>query len=160
MSVNIDHPRSDFTCTTERHLKEVLGGYSITLRRQHEINGFAGGIHRSIQIGPDAAHANVGLIDSPRTVGLADLTPNPAIQLRRITEDPSADRRVVNGQTSFDHQLFDISKCQTITQVPTDTQHNHLTVEMPSPEKTKSRPHHCQFNLSDRFWPVCDRSRI
>ena len=48
MSVNIDHPRLDFIGTTERHLKEVLGGYSITLRRQQDINGFAAGIHRSI----------------------------------------------------------------------------------------------------------------
>ena len=64
------------------------------------------------------------------------------VQFRRISLDPAPDRELVDGHISLNHKLLEVSKAETIPQIPTDTHENDLSLEMTSLELRWPVPSH------------------
>src|SRR5665213_2912796 len=95
------------------------------LGREHTL------IYRSIEVGPLAAHLNIGLIDSPgATSGPAKTIP-AFDELRCIPLHPTQDGGMRKVQSALRHHLDQIAEAELVAQVPAHAQDDHLAVEMP-----------------------------
>jgi hypothetical protein len=56
--------------------------------------------------------------------------PTTLFQFRGVALDPTVDRGMIDMQTTFQHDFFEISITQCIPQIPPDTQQNNLSLEM------------------------------
>jgi hypothetical protein len=79
----------------------------------------------------------IGFIDSVRVVGRLQVGAASLIQFWSIFMDPPVDCGVIDLQSPLQHDLFQISIAQGITQIPTNTQHDDFALEMAPPEKWK-----------------------
>jgi hypothetical protein len=67
-------------------------------------------IYRSIQIGPDAADLDIGLIDPPGLAGLAGKVVPATLKFRHEALHPAQDRRVGEGKAAFGHHLHQVTE--------------------------------------------------
>jgi hypothetical protein len=67
-------------------------------------------IDRSIQITPATLPLHIRLVNTPRPVGRFEMTPQALLEFRPISLHPPPYRRVVNFQTAFFEQLFDVAQ--------------------------------------------------
>src|SRR5207249_5800305 len=142
MPVHVDHSRSDWSATPQGQLQEVFCRNRISLRREHKVDGFAGGIHGAVQIRPFASDANIGFIDTPGPIGMPDLPANPLVQFWSIPQHPAADGGMINAQPPLGHQLFEVPQREAISQVPPDTKNDQVVLEMtPSEQGRPNVPH-------------------
>jgi hypothetical protein len=49
----------------------------------------------------------------------------PFQQLGRVTDNPSVNGRVVNGDAAFGHHLLEITQAEIVGQIPADAEHDH-----------------------------------
>src|SRR3954453_8220479 len=73
----------------QRLAEEALGGRSIPLGREQEVDRLAPAVHRPIQVGPVALHLDIRFIYPPRAVAPVQVRPDPLLQLRGISLDPT-----------------------------------------------------------------------
>ena len=64
------------------------------------------------------------------------------VQFWGIPQHSTRDRKMINAQTTLGHQFLRIARREAISQVPTHTQDDDLSVEMASSEQNRSRPLH------------------
>src|SRR5438309_5708548 len=107
--IRVDDARLRMRQIAQSLAKQPLGSIGIAERRQQEINRGSGRVDRSIQVTPAALHPNVGLVDTPGFVGRLEMAAQPLFQFRTVPLHPSPYRGVVDAQTAFGEQLFDIS---------------------------------------------------
>src|SRR5215467_9521289 len=69
IAVHIDDTGPPVARSTQQFLKEALGRIRVTVSRKQEINSSPAAIDGTVQVGPFASHANVGLIHPPGAVG-------------------------------------------------------------------------------------------
>jgi hypothetical protein len=67
MAVHIDHPWS-LPSPMQRQLQEVLGGSQISVGRQHEVDGVAGGVDRAVQVYPVSSDPDIGFVHPPGSI--------------------------------------------------------------------------------------------
>jgi hypothetical protein len=127
--------------------EECLGRRYIPLRTETEIHGIAVPVHGTVQINPSSAHLQIRLVYTPGSADFA-CTASPALfELRQIPLDPTHDGRMRKFQFAFCHHLDKIAQAELIAKVPSDTQEDHLSVEM-TPRKQSlhtlqfAHPHH------------------
>ena len=79
----------------QRLAEQAFGRSGITQARQHEVDRGAGGIDGSVEVAPTALDTNVGLIDTPGSVGWLEMTAQPRLQFGTVALNPAPDCRVV-----------------------------------------------------------------
>ena len=94
-----------------QHLAEQAFGRSgIAQPREYEVDRGAGGIDGSVEVAPATLDTNVGLIDTPGSVGGLEMTAQPLLQFGTVALDPAPDGRVVCLQAALAERLFDIAE--------------------------------------------------
>ena len=78
-------------------LKEPLGGGCIPPGGEQKIDAGAGGVHRTVQIGPFAFDADVRFVDTPALVRRFEVWPKTSVDLGRVALNPSPDGYVIDG---------------------------------------------------------------
>jgi hypothetical protein len=148
--------------------EERLGRRYIPLLTETEIHGIAVPVHGTVQINPSSAHLQIRLVYTP---GSADFTciASPALfELRHIPLDPTHDGRMRKFQFAFCHHLDKIAQAELIAKVPSDTQEDHLSVEMtprktvPSHTSVCSSPSrfHFSHHSTRTLFAICTRARV
>jgi hypothetical protein len=82
--------------TADRLGKEAHGCSLVPLLRQKKIDGLARLIHRTIQIAPLPADADVGLVQPPAEPDRTLAEVERLFELRCVLQDPAVDGRVVD----------------------------------------------------------------
>ena len=79
----------------------------------------------------------IGLVASPGSVNGSSVAAPAPFERRNISLHPAQNRRVSHDNSAFGHHLDKISGAQFETQVPPDTKHDDVLIEMSSFEKIK-----------------------
>jgi len=90
-------------------LEEPPGHSRIPALRQHEIKGFAATIDSSVQICPLAFKLDVRLIHAPGSFSWSLHGLGICCDLRRVSDDPSAQRRVIHRDAPVGHDFFQVT---------------------------------------------------
>ena len=125
MGIHVNHTGAH-TRSIKRHPQKLLGCHQIPSGRDHEIDGVAARIDRSIQIGPVAPNPNRCLVDSPGAARTTQVSTNSFVQFRGIARDPARDSGMIHAESPLRHQLLYITVAQGIAQIPADTQRGSL----------------------------------
>jgi len=70
MAIDVDHPRRP-SAAAECQPQEKLRRDQVPFGRQHELDRLAGRIDATVQVGPIVGDLDVGLIDPPGSIGMA-----------------------------------------------------------------------------------------
>src|SRR5450631_2287854 len=112
-------------------LEEGLGRRYIAGAAEPEVDRLSALVYRSIEVGPVAAHLDIGLIDSPgATSGPAKAIP-AFDELRCIPLHPTQDGGMRKVQSALRHHLDQIAEAELVAQVPAHAKDDHLAVEVP-----------------------------
>jgi hypothetical protein len=122
-------------------VKETFGSGDISAFAQQKVHRSAVFVDRSIQIGPSALHLYIGLVTSPGTINISGVAAPALFELPNIALHPAQDRGVTQDNSAFGHHPDQVSGAQLETQVPPDTKHNNLLIEMSSFEKIRACGH-------------------
>jgi hypothetical protein len=134
------------------------------LRRKH---GIVVPVHGTVQINPSSAHLQIRLVYTPGSADFACIAIPALFELRHIPLDPTHDGRMRKFQFASCHHLDKIAQAELIAKVLSDTQEDHLSVEM-TPRKQSlhalqfAHPHHdsTPVNHSTRtLFAICTRAR-
>ena len=118
-------------------VEESLGSPGIPVPREIEVERGAAGVHGPEQIYPAPGDANIGLIDSPGSARAFQLPPDSPVQFGSIALHPAPNRRVVDAQVSFRHELFQITIAEREAEIPSDAEGDDLIREVSSSEKSR-----------------------
>ena len=89
----------------------------------------------SIQVDRFAAYLDVGLIHPPGAAHPPGVPLPPLLEFRRVMLHPSHNRRVGHPNATFAHHADQIPVAQLETQIPPNTQHHNLGIEMATREQ-------------------------
>ena len=90
-------------------MKEALGRIGVAVSREQEINSSPAGIDPTVQVGPFAFPANVGLIHPPGGVGGLQFPATAPVQFGSIALDPAPDSGMIRGQSALGQQFLDVA---------------------------------------------------
>ena len=98
--------------------QESFGSFFISLSGQQEVDSVAFFINGPVEIMPYSFDLDVSLIHSP--AGADGFLPFSElnVQGRSIFNDPSLNCCVIDLNSSFSHEFFDVTVAQAIPQVP------------------------------------------
>ena len=117
-AVRADRPRRQKRFVLQNFAKEASGGIGIPFGGQEEIDRVPMLVDGAIQISPPAADLDIGLVDPDRTaMGFSKLA-QPLLDQRRVGENPTIDRRVIDIEAGFGEYLFNIPVAQRVAQIP------------------------------------------
>jgi len=89
--------------------EEALSGVGITPCTQQKVDGLARGIDGPIEIIPLLLDLDLRLIDAVRVIGRGEMGPTALVEFGRIALDPPKHGGVIDGDTAFPQQFFDIT---------------------------------------------------
>ena len=99
-------------------VEEGFGILRVPSGGQPEIDHLTVGIHRTPEVAPFAADADVGFIHVPINAGPAQMQFCALCKVRARLLDPAINRRSINSHTALGQQIGDILVGQRIAQVP------------------------------------------
>jgi hypothetical protein len=76
------------------------------------------GIHCSIEVAPLLFNSDIGLINTVRIIGDAQVWSTPLVELRRIALGPALYGRMSDGDSALPREFFDITIAQGGPQLP------------------------------------------
>ena len=129
------------TLARERPPEKRFGGGDISFGAKQEIHSFSRLVDGAVEIDPTPLDLDVGLVDAPRSAGLASEAVPPFFELWNIALDPAHDRRMSQRQSAFGHHFHEIPKAELVSQIPTHTENDDLPVEMAAFEKIIDAQH-------------------
>src|SRR3954452_13038772 len=114
-----------------QHLaEEAFGRLQIALRRQEKVDRDAVLVDGPVEVAPLAADLDVGLVNANRpTVRLAEGS-QPALDQRRVSQDPAVHGGVIHRQAALEKELLNVAVAQGIAQVPRDRLQDQRCLEV------------------------------
>jgi hypothetical protein len=93
-----------------QHLaEEAFGGLRIPSGAEHKVNRLAGGIDRAIEVIPLPFDFDIGLINTVRVIGWAQMRAASFLQFGGISLNPPIDRRVIDCEVALLHHFFEVA---------------------------------------------------
>jgi hypothetical protein len=103
----------------------------VQIARPIGYSGVSSLVHRSIEVGPVAAHLDIGLIDSPRAAKRSEQIGPTLDELWGISPDPAQDSRMGQIEAALSHHFDHIPEAEFVAQVTAYAQDDHLTIKVP-----------------------------
>ena len=99
-------------------LEERLGRGYIARPAEPEVDRLSTLVYRSIEVGPVAAHLDIGLIDPPGATSRPAKTIPAFDELRCVPLHPTQDGGMSKVQSALRHHLDQIAEAELVAQVP------------------------------------------
>src|ERR1700677_2607610 len=112
--------------TPESKPEEGLGRSDVPLGAKQEIDGLSLFVDGTVEIGPASFDFDVGLVDAPGPSSWPSEAVPAFLEFGRIALNPTHDRRVRHGESTFGHHLHEITKAEFVAQIPADTEDDYF----------------------------------
>jgi hypothetical protein len=112
--------------------------YVAPLRHPH-VDDLAMLVDRSIHVPSHSGNLHVGFIDEPSITNTAPGRPSRVDDQRGEALHPPINRHVINVDTAFREQFFDIAVGQAVAEIPAHRQQDHLRREPVAGERNRNR---------------------
>ena len=122
----IDGDRLRHPMTADGFGQKASGGWLVPLGREEEIDGLAGLIDGAVAIGPLAFHPDIGLVQAPAAPHRPLAAMKGFLQPRAVGDDPAVDGGVIDGNPTFLHQFFNVTRTRWICHVPSDAREDNI----------------------------------
>src|SRR3954465_15649482 len=84
----------------------------------------------TVQVSPLAADLDVGLVNANRPAVRLAKGPQPALDQRRVSQDPAVHGGVIHRQAALEKELLNVAVAQGIAQVPRDRLQDQRCLEV------------------------------
>src|SRR4051812_46145513 len=116
----------------EHLAEEALGRLQVAFRCQEEVNGRAVLVDSPVQVSPLAADLDVRLVNANRPAVRLAKGAQPALDQRRVGQDPTVQGGMVHRQAALQKYLLDVPVAERVTQIPRDSLQDQRCLEVPA----------------------------
>jgi hypothetical protein len=99
-------------------MEQVQSSLCISRRAEEEIERVSLRINGSLEIDPLFSYLDIGLIDPPGIGCGLHMRTATTVQLRSIMLDPAVNRRMIDRQSAFQHDFFQVAITERIAEIP------------------------------------------
>ena len=93
----------------ENFAEESFGSPRASFCAEHKVDRLAGGIDRAIEVIPLPFDFDIGLINTVRVIGWAQMRAASFLQFGGISLNPPIDRRMIDCEVALLHHFFEIA---------------------------------------------------
>src|SRR5882757_142432 len=141
--------------TPESKPEEGLGRGDVPLGAQQEVDGFSLFVDGTVEIGPASSDFDVGLVDAPGPSSWPSEAVPAFLEFGRIALNPTHDRRVRQGESTFGHHLHEISKAEFVAQIPAHAEDDYFAIEMAAFEEFVHVEHSSALSFEQSAGKLC-----
>src|SRR5882757_1278130 len=141
--------------TPESKPEEGLGRGDVPLGAQQEVDGFSLFVDGTVEIGPASSDFDVGLVDAPGPSSWPSEAVPAFLEFGRIALNPTHDRRVRQGESTFGHHLHEISKAEFVAQIPVHAEDDYFAIEMAAFEEFVHVEHSSALSFEQLAGKLC-----
>src|SRR3984957_10125185 len=116
--------------TPESKPEEGFGRGDVPLGAQQEVDGSSLFVDGTVEIGPASFDFDVGLVDAPGPSSWPSEAVPAFLEFGRIVLNPTHDRRVRQGESTFGHHLHEITKAEFVAQILAHAEDDYFAIEM------------------------------
>ena len=110
-----------------QHLAEKpFGGLRIPFCAEHKVDRLAGGIDRAIEVIPLPFDFDIGLINTVRVIGWAQMRAASFLQFGGISLNPPIDRRMIDCEVALLHHFFEVAITKGVAHIPAHAEKDDL----------------------------------
>jgi hypothetical protein len=121
----------------ERFQEKICGRLGIARRTQEKLECVSLRVDGSVEVEPGFPDFDVRLIHFPGVVAGFEVRLTAFLQFGSVALHPAPNRRVIDAQASFCHQLFQITIAERETEIPADAKGDDLIREVFSPKEPR-----------------------
>jgi hypothetical protein len=122
----------------EHYLEEPCSGIDVAAFRDVHVDDLAVLVNGAIHVPPHTSHPDVGFVDEPAITNTVPARPSRVDDQRGEALHPPINRHVINVDTAFREQFFDVTVRQAVAEVPADGQQDEVRREPKSSERNRS----------------------
>ena len=160
VTIHIDDARTRMIWRRQDVVEEVLRSRGVPLLSEIEVQRGTSGVHGPEQVHPASRDPNVGPIDSPGRARPSQLSPDSPVEFGNVALHPAPHRRVIDAQTAFRHQFFQVSIAKRKAEIPSDAEDDDFFSEVPAAKKRRPIDLHQGSISSPPSWVVCNTSLL
>src|SRR6202795_4817022 len=135
--------------------EEGLGRGDVPLGAQQEVDGFSPFVDGTVEIGPASFDFDVGLVDAPGPSSWPSEAVPAFLEFGRIALNPTHDRRVRQGESTFGHHLHEITKAEFVAQIPAHAEDDYFAIEMAALEEFVHVEHSSALSFEQSAGKLC-----
>ena len=140
------------TVIADRAGEEPARGDGVASLRHVYVDDLAMLVDGAVGVTPHAGHLDVGFVDVPAAADVIAARVGRVDQDRSEALHPTEQRDVINADTPFGEEFFEITIRQPVAQVPAHREHDHLRWE---PEPCERRQlDHARWNSTTSSHPA------
>jgi hypothetical protein len=117
----------------DRLFQKAQRNVLVPLRCEQKVDGLAiliHSIHSAIQLGPLAFDPDIRLVQAPAEPYRPLAAMKGRFQVRAILHNPPVDRRMIDWDSTFLHEVFNMARTQRMGHLPPDTRENDILRDM------------------------------
>src|ERR1700722_1466135 len=135
--------------------EERPGGCDVPLGAQQKIDSLSLFVDRTVEIGPASFDFDVGLVDAPGPSSWPSEAVPAFLEFGRIVLNPTHDRRVRQGESTFGRHLHEITKAEFVAQIPAHAEDDYFAIEMAAFEEFVHVEHSSALSFEQSAGKLC-----